>query len=580
MPRRAPSIADFLTDGALAGLCDDLSQIAGAEVSLHDREGRRVRSTPEAPGWRVGEADDEAREVAAALAALPTAAARDGEAPSSGAGGPASAGGAAAAALTIVPLTALGHRIGCIAVRPDRTRKGTSLARLRVIVRRLASTVSELCDHDLREQQRHAELNILFRLSSLMAEARDADAVLNVALRSAVELLEADAGSVHLLDESEENLRLRASAGLPAEFTERIDSFPLGRAADRFELRSGVHALADLPELQRQELAPDLAAMGFADLMGCGLIFKGRSLGMLRLYFRVPPEVDPTERTLLQTIVEQAAAATASARLIETERRHREVQRQLALGADVQQRMLPAAVPSVPGLDIAARYMSCFDLGGDFYDFLNLGGHLGVLVGDVSGKGVPAALLMASIRATFRVLAKNVYHLNQLMARINETMARDTMPNEFATVFYGVIDPSPRADGSRRLTYCNAGHDPPILVRAPRKGSKSPGFELVELTTGGMVIGIDASQAYERGVVDLHPGDALIIYTDGIVDAMNFQNRKFGRARLREAILAQLSSDAGSSARSITDHITWEVRRYIGLRDATDDSTLVAIRVR
>ncbi len=565
MRGREPTITEFLTDGALAALCDHLSQIAGAEVTLHDVQGRRISPAEGTPPWRIGEVDHSAREVVEAFEHYrPVLPERE----------------VAAAPLVIAPLTALGRVIGCIAVRPDKTRKGTSLTRLRAIVRQLASTVSELCDQDMRYRERNAELNVLFRLSSLLVEARDVEAILNVALRSAADLLEADAGSVHLLDETEENLRLRARVGLSPGFVERIDAYPLLRSADRHQLHARAHTLAELNELQRQELLAEISGEGFAEVIACGLIFKGRPIGVLRLYQRSPAHLDTADRSLLQTIVEQAAAAAASARLMENERKHREVQRQLALGADVQQRMLPGSVPIVPGLDLAARYMSCFELGGDFYDFIDLSGNLGVLIGDVSGKGVAAALLMASLRAIFSVLAKDVYHLDQLMARVNETMARDTLPNEFATVFYGVIDPKPRADGGRRFTYCNAGHDPPMLFRPSRDATAGAPPQLIELTTGGMIIGIDPLQKYERGIIDLHPGDTLVLYTDGIIDAMNFQDKKFGRARLREALLSHLASHPEAAARSVTDHVTWEVRRFIGLRDETDDSTLVAIRIK
>ena len=162
----------------------------------------------------------------------------------------------------------------------------------------------------------------------------------------------------------------------------------------------------------------------------------------------------------------------------------------MRLAADVQRRLLPSEPPRIAGLDTAARYLSSLDLGGDFYDLIDLGGHLGFAVGDVVGKGLPAALLMASVRATLRAHAADLYDLDEIIARVNAALTRDSRPEEFTTVFYGVIDPA-----SRRLTYCNAGHDPPVVFR--RAGDEDGGATRVVATldAGGMVVGVDAAQA-------------------------------------------------------------------------------------
>ncbi len=534
-----PSITDFLTDGALAALCDALSAMTGARVTLHDAQGRRILHTGAEPPWRVEPADHDSAALAARL--HQPGAGADPLAPDSD------------DPTLLQPLRVGGVLVGAIVVSHNgRHHDHPPNPQLRQIVRLLASTVDELCETDSQLSRRNDELDILFRLSSLLVTSKDMDAVLDAALRSASELLAFDAGAVHLLDDEGHSLTLRASLGLSP--------------ADAVRLKT-LDSSADNPAQTSVELD------GFRFVVACDLRFNSRRLGVLRLFTREPALLAPPELALLQTIAEQVAAAVASARLIESERHGQQVQRQLRLAADVQRRMLPASPPSIPGLDIAARYLPSLELGGDFYDLIDLGGHLGVAVGDVAGKGAPAAMLMASVRATLRAHAPEVYHLDEVITRVNKALTRDTLPNEFATLFYGVINPE-----TLRLTYCSAGHDPTYLLRIPHSGLPTTA-DLHRLDTGGTVIGIDASQSYERGMFDMRPGDTLVAYTDGVVDARNFEQHRFGRPHLQQAIVDAVASDPACSAQKVADHIIWEVRRFIGLNPPSDDITVVVVRV-
>jgi phosphoserine phosphatase RsbU/P len=238
------------------------------------------------------------------------------------------------------------------------------------------------------------------------------------------------------------------------------------------------------------------------------------------------------------------------------------LERQVQIAAEVQRRMMPAQPPRPRGLDIGALYVPCFELGGDFYDFIPLGDHsLGITVADVVGKGLPASLLMASVRAAMRAQADNVYDLDEIVSRVNKSMSLDMRANEFITLWYGVLD-----HVHKQLTYCSAGHEPAILVR---RG------QMRDLGTGGMVIGVDPEQRYDKEVVQLEKGDVLWIYTDGVPDAMNFQGEKFGKKRMRECLLAHL----GEPAEQICRQMLWETRRFVGLNRRTDDTTMVVVKV-
>src|SRR5262249_38804111 len=161
---------------------------------------------------------------------------------------------------------------------------------------------------------------------------------------------------------------------------------------------------------------------------------------------------------------------------------------------------------------IAARYQPTFVLSGDFYDFMEMEGSLGLAIGDVVGKGLAAALMMSGVRASLRAHVQDVYHIDEVLARVNAALRRDPRDNEFVTLWYGVI-----AAEKRRLTYSPGGHEPTLVFRATPGRAPGPA-DIDELSIGGMALGIDPTQRYQRGTYDLHPGDVALLYTDGVTD--------------------------------------------------------------
>lgn len=549
-PAASLSITDFLTDGSLVSLCAEVTRLTGVMVQLRDAEGRRIiRPDDPARAWEV--VDEPAPEDPGART---------------------------------FPLRVGGERIGAILVSggtPELSRdpRGT-LERLLAF---LAGTSAELCEHELEVRHKVKELGALFKLTSLLAQASGMQRVLEVALEAALDVLELDAGSIMLLKEdadgvvsqgTEEDLSLSTSRNLSKMWLDWPTPLSKDRLFDKVALSGEVVVSEDLQNDPRV-LIPDKAGEeGLVSAMHAGIIFQNRPLGVIRLYSRQRRTFGDFDRRLLRSIAQQAAVAIEQARLLRLREEERRIQRQLELAADVQRRMLPSKLPQFPRLELAARYVPSFELGGDFYDFIELNGHLGLVVGDVVGKGIAAALLMAAVRASLRAHAQEIYDLDTVVSKVNQALCRDTLDNEFATLWYGVLDP-----GTLRMTYCNAGHEPPIVIRVPKHRPPSPA-DMDELSVGGMVVGIDRSQRYQRAVYDLEPRDVLIAYTDGLTDATNFNREKFGKKRLRAAILAILAAEPTASAPRILDLLHWEVRRFTGLSNRTDDETLVVMRVR
>lgn len=545
------SITNFLTDGSLAGLCDELTHLAGVEVRLRDASGRRIVRSQDTSGrpWMVLP-DPEPDPADAA----------------------------------VFPLAVGGEMLGSLVIAKGKPvlARGDSRASLERVVDLVRRTSAELCEHELELRHKVRELSALFRLTSLLATATSMQRVLEVAMDSALDLLELDAGSIMLLREdadgiipgqTEEDLTLATSRNLSRDWLDYPMPLSRDRVFDKLALAGEVVVSEDLATDARVLIPDKVGSEGLVSAIIAGLTFQDRPLGVMRLYARTPRSFGDSERRLVRSIAQQASVAIEQARLLRMQEEERRIQRQLQIAADVQRRMLPSRLPQIPGLDVAARYIPSFELGGDFYDFLELSGHLGVMVGDVVGKGIAAALLMAAVRASLRAHAEEVYDLDAVVSKVNQALCRDTLDNEFATLWYGVIDPA-----TLRLTYCCAGHEPPMIVRVPKHRAPSPA-DLDELSVGGMVVGIDRSQRYQRAVYDLHPRDVFIAYTDGVTDATNFAGEKYGKKRLRRSLLDILGAEPKASASRILDLLHWEVRRFTGLSKRIDDETLVVVRV-
>lgn len=548
MPGSDPlSIRDFITDGSLSALCAELTALTGVRVRLLDAQRRPVAALSLAA---------ESPSVALGVDARPA---------------------------TLFPISADGREIGWIELgegEPMISASSTSRDLLSHLLRLIGSTAGDFCSHELELRRRVRELGVLYQLTSHLARATNLEETLRIALDSALDILRLDAGTIALFDQSElerapeEEIDVvhKVSRGLSRDWLDSPLPLSRGREFDRRCAAGEIVAVDDLAGDARVLIPDRAAAEGLRSFLGAGLLFQSRLVGVVRLYSRTGREFTDDDRRLLRSIAEQAAVAMEQARLLVLQAEERRVQRQLQLAAEVQRAMLPERVPMLPRLDVAARYVPSFELGGDFYDLFELSDHLGIAVGDVVGKGVPAALLMAAVRASLRAHAQQLYHLDEVIARVNRDLSRDARHHEFASLWYGVIDPR-----SLRLTYCSAGHEPTIVVRGDGPGGRAP---VEHLSTGGMLVGVDAGQRYERAVFQLRARDTLVAYTDGLTDAMNFHGAKFGKRRLLEALTEVLARDPGCSAAGVVEHIFWTLRQFAGLAAKTDDQTLVVVRVR
>jgi sigma-B regulation protein RsbU (phosphoserine phosphatase) len=429
----------------------------------------------------------------------------------------------------------------------------------------VAGVISRLAEREQQLRWRAEQLGLLYKITAEFTGQRDLQSVLDTVARTVVDTMHARGCAIRLLSDDRSELTIKAVANLSKEYLAKGPILVARSQIDSEVLSTGKPLyIADERTDPRVLYPAEARREGIVSALVVPMIYRGRAEGIIRVYMADRHEFDWFEMTLIQAIAAEGAAAIMAARLNAEAMVSADIQRQLRLAGEVQRRMIPAEAPKMEGFDVATIYVPCFQLGGDFYDFIRLGNdNVGLSVCDVSGKGVRASLLTASIRASLRAHASNIYDMSTVMERVNRDLCADTLSSDFATLFYGVLDTT-----RRRLTYTNAGHVPPILVR---------GESCSELSTGGPIIGIDEGLQWQYDMLDLQRGDVLLLYTDGLIEAMNFEDEMFGLERAKAAVRAAAAQ--AMTAEGVAKHVLWEMRRFAGLSTRLDDLTLIALRV-
>ncbi len=426
----------------------------------------------------------------------------------------------------------------------------------------MANAIARLCYQEFQLRQRIHELTAVYNVAMMLAGGRDLRWVLQRTVQVVCDVMQTKASSLRLIDTERDELVIKAVYNLSREYLNKGPVRLSTAAIDQIALSpTGFEYVRSMATDPRVRYPQEAVREGIFSMLSVGLRYKGKPIGVLRVYTAEEQVFPPLKIDLLKAVAAQAAAAIENARLLSEAAEAAALEEQVRMAADVQHRMVPQTPPSVPGLELASVYVPCFALGGDFYDFIPLqDDNLGLAVADVSGKGVPASLIMATVRAFLRAQVDYVYYLYEVVRRINLMLCRDTQLGEFVTLFYGVLDAR-----TLRFTYCNAGHPAALLLR---------GGKVIALEGENMVLGVNPEELYKQSIVQLQKNDVLLLYTDGLTDTMNFDQETFGRVRLIEAL-----ERGGETAEIITQNVLWEMRKFAGLAKRTDDVTLIVARI-
>ncbi len=302
------------------------------------------------------------------------------------------------------------------------------------------------------------------------------------------------------------------------------------------------------------------------------LSVRDKLLGFITLGPKLSEEpFTGSDLRLLKSVASQTGLALENAQLMaaiteEVAQRER-LNREVEIAREVQERLFPQELPPIEGLDYFGACRPALGVGGDYYDFLALsGGELGIAIGDVSGKGIGAALLMASLQASLRAEAlRTPDELAPVVSNVNRLVYQSSTSNRYATFFYAQYQPR-----TRELTYVNAGHNPPMLFR--RSGAE---WQVTRLTAGGTVVGLLESFPYQQEKIQMQVGDLLIAFTDGISEAMNPADEEWGEERLAEAV----KTCATCSAHEMLEHLMQSADAFAAGAKQHDDMTLVVLKV-
>lgn len=269
--------------------------------------------------------------------------------------------------------------------------------------------------------------------------------------------------------------------------------------------------------------------------------------------------------SLMETLADQAAITLNQVKLYQEMLEKKQAEKELSVAGNIQQGLLPSEFPDFPRIEISAFSHAAKGVGGDYYDLLDFGnGKVGIIVTDVAGKGVPAALVMVMIRSVLRTYAKQDKEAKDVITTVNETISGEVTEERYATMFYFVFDSEYKI-----LNYCNAGHGPLLLYR-----NNLDSFALLD--TEGMPVGIAPGVEYGQEYTSLHSGDVAILYTDGITECMNEHREQFGLERLKQLV----RENKDLPAKQLTDTIYESLRDFAGNAPQHDDETLLLMKAK
>lgn len=455
------------------------------------------------------------------------------------------------------PVTWRTKQLGTVAIlEPNPDEQARTFAKL------IAEILEGFCRQEARIRRRVGELSTVYGLGVLFAHTEDFDAALNITAQRVCNVMHVNAASIRLLDESTGELIISGSHNLARDYLRKGRIHLRENPIDQAAFTGEVVYIEDARTDPRVKFRHHAKQEGMISGLCCPMRYRGKTVGVLRIYSKTRRTFNSFDVELLQAVASLAAGAIVSSRLRDEARVAERQARHIRHAGQIQRRMIPRETPSHPQISFGHIYKPSLEVGGDFFDFLVLPeGNVGVAIADVVGKGLPGALMMASVRSALRAHTQSVFDINDIVSRVNRLMCRDTLVSEFATLFYGVF-----STNGKQFTYCNAGHNPPILLRGDR---------VIELEEGGLVIGVDPDSEYEMGVAELKPGDHIVFYTDGVTEAMNYDEQLYGLDRLRESIHRHCQLEIGTMAQQLL----WDVRRFAGLAEQADDITIVVARI-
>jgi sigma-B regulation protein RsbU (phosphoserine phosphatase) len=406
---------------------------------------------------------------------------------------------------------------------------------------------------------------LLLRLSRMFNSSLELDKVLNCVMDEVVRTLHAERGFI-MLQEPRGDFQFKVARGIHQEaIPDPRSEISLGIAHQ--VASNGLTILTSNAQADdRFSQRKSVIFLGLRSILCVPLLIKGRIIGVVYVDNRLANGVfTPRDLELLSAIASSAAVAIENARLYQVAVEKGRLESELQIARQVQSSLLPKEIPTCPGWEFSALWQPARQVAGDFYDFIRLGqGQLGLLIADVTDKGVPAALFMA---LTHTILRASLRHLSSAAAdlkRANRLICAESASGYFVTVFYAALDLK-----SGQMTYVNAGHPPPLWCKP------APKMDIISLVPTGMALGVDPGASFDQKTIQLEPGDFILSYTDGVTEAFNERQEMYGETRLQSDVLKNFTLKPAQILEAVLHSVTdWSANP----EDIDDITLLIANR--
>ena len=409
-------------------------------------------------------------------------------------------------------------------------------------------------------ERRALEKEVLLEISKTLSAPLDLDEVIEAIFRSLRQVVRYDAAAIYLVNRSSQRLELVRDTGYPPGSDEAF-RLSVGEGIVGWVAKTGEAVI--VPDVRRDRRYVSARAETRSEL-AAPLVLEGRTIGVFNLESDREDAYHDDHLEMLAVFAAHAAVSIERARLTRELLDRRRLEKELAIAREIQASFLPKRAPEVPGFELAGATQPHDEVGGDYFDFIRVSDtRLGIAIADVSGKGIPAALIMAGFRMSLLAEIRNEFTMRAVMRKVNSLLHESTERDKFVTLFFGMLDWK-----NRVLSFSNAGHNPPLLLRGDGR--------VQYLLEGGVALGVLPDARYEERPVALHPGDVLLLYTDGVSEAESPTGEQFGTRRLEQC----LKRIAGGTANEILKGVVDEVTAYAGEHGVSDDLTLVVVKVK
>lgn len=420
---------------------------------------------------------------------------------------------------------------------------------------------TKLEKENLRLKTAVEELSILNDIATAITSTQSLEKVIELMVQRCIKHLKVSQGAVMLLEEKDSEkpfqtmIREQDSSSqiLPYRFDNQLTGWMLKNKAPLL--------INDIKTDERFSFANE-TDLPVKTVLSVPISLMGKMIGLLTVFNKKTESGFTTDdQRLLSIIAAQSAHVIENARLLQKEQELIKLEEEYRMAKEIQLNILPKSIPDIEGYDIYAVNIPAKDVGGDYYDFIKLTGNRILLcLGDITGKGLPAAMLMANLQATLRGQALTQKKVSDAIKNSNVLLINSTSDNRFATLFYAELDYS-----EHTLTYCNAGHDPPMNIKENN---------LTRLTEGGLLLGCFDFVEHAQAVKKIEPGELLVIFSDGISEAMNEKEEEFGEEKLIEI----LNSNLDLTARELVNKIVSEVKLHSRTAEQSDDITVMVLK--